>query len=77
MIYGILSHEYDIISGIFPKYLQITKKKINNTFQRKFSNLHGSIVDSLFKKSLSPIHFVKIRLYNFLGNEFIVKMYKL
>ena len=28
-------------------------------------------------KSLSPIHFVKIRLYNFLGNEFIVKMYKL
>ena len=28
-------------------------------------------------KSLSPIHFIKIRLYNFLGNEFIVKMHKL
>ena len=26
MIYGILSHEYDIISGIFPKYLKKTKK---------------------------------------------------
>ena len=33
----------------------------------------------IFKKlkSLSPIHFVKIRLSNFLGNEFLVKMYKL
>ena len=28
-------------------------------------------------KSLSPIHFVKIRLSNFLGNEFLIKMYKL
>ena len=28
-------------------------------------------------KSLGPIHFVKIRLSNFLGNEFLVKMYKL
>ena len=26
-------------------------------------------------KSLSPIHFIKIRLPNFLGNEFLVKMY--
>ena len=26
-------------------------------------------------KSLSPIHFVKIRLPNFLRNEFLVKMY--
>ena len=28
-------------------------------------------------KSLSPIHFVKIWLSNFLCNEFLVKMYKL
>ena len=28
-------------------------------------------------KSLGPIHFVKIRLSNFLGNEFLVKMYTL
>ena len=28
-------------------------------------------------KSLSPIHFVKIRLSYFIGNEFLVKMYKL
>ena len=32
---------------------------------------------AIFLKSLSPIHFVKIRLSNFLGNEFLVKMYKL
>ena len=25
----------------------------------------------------SPFHFVKIRLSNFLGNEFLVKMFKL
>ena len=35
---------------------------------------HEAVLDL---KSLSPIHFVKIRLYNFLGIEFIVKMYKL
>ena len=28
-------------------------------------------------KSLGPIHFVKIRLSNFLSNEFLVKMYTL
>ena len=28
-------------------------------------------------KSLSPIHFVIIRLSNILGNEFLVKLYKL
>ena len=26
MIYGIVSYKYDIISGIFPKYLQKIKK---------------------------------------------------
>ena len=46
MIYLILPHKYDIISGIFPKYLQKIKK-INNTFQHKFSIMHGYIVDSL------------------------------
>ena len=30
-----------------------------------------------YLKSLGPIHFVKIRLSNFLGNEFLVKMYNL
>ena len=47
MLYGFLPHKYDVINGIFPKYLQNNKKKINNTFQHKFSILHGSIVDSL------------------------------
>ena len=28
-------------------------------------------------KSLGPIHFIKIRLSNFLSNEFLVKMYTL
>ena len=45
MIYEILLHKYDIISGIFPKYPQKIKK-INNTFQHKLSILYGSIVDS-------------------------------
>ena len=35
MIYGILPHKYDIIRGIFPKYLK-NIKNINNTFQHKF-----------------------------------------
>ena len=48
MIYEILSHKYDIISGIFPKYLQMTKK-INSIFQHNFSILHGSILDSLLR----------------------------
>ena len=30
-----------------------------------------------YLKSPSPINFVKILLSNFLGNEFLVKMYKL
>ena len=41
--------------------------------------IDDSINCSLFVnlKSLSPIHFVKIPLSNFLDNEFLVKMYKL
>ena len=48
MIYGILSHKYDILSGILQTYLRMTKT-INNTFQYKVSILHDSIVDSLLK----------------------------
>ena len=48
MIYGILPHKYDIISGLFPNYLQKIKK-INNTFKHKFSIMHGFIEDSLLK----------------------------
>ena len=55
MIYGILLYSYDIISGIFPKNLQ-NIKKINNTFQHKFSLLHGSIIDSLKTFDVVEIH---------------------
>ena len=58
MIYRILSHQYDIISGIFPKYLQMTKK-INTTFQHKFSIFHGSTVDSILSVILLSTCFVK------------------
>ena len=36
-----------------------------------------SFFNILLLKSLSPINFVKFRLSNFLGNEFLVKMNKL
>ena len=38
---------------------------------------HDGLIVSNSLKSLSPIYFVKIRLSNFLGNEFLVKMHKL
>ena len=56
LIYEILPHKYDIKSGIFPKYLTKIKKKINNTFQHKFSILHGSIVDSLLRHIVGRHH---------------------
>ena len=42
----IFPNKYNIICGIFPKYLQKIKK-INNTFQHKLSILHGSTVYNL------------------------------
>ena len=61
MIYGILPHKYDIICGIFPKYLQKIKK--NQQHLHKFSILHGSIVEysvNIFKKqnNVSDISFI-------------------
>ena len=45
---------------------------------RKRSLDPSPIQDAPFQlKSLGPIHFVKIRLSNFLSNEFLVKMYTL
>ena len=41
------------------------------------ADFNTCITFQLNLKSLSPIHFVKIGLSNFLGNEFLVKMYKL
>ena len=49
----------------------------NIDFHRlKQSHMETGIASDMLK-SLSPIHFVKIRLTNFLGQEFLVKKYKL
>ena len=54
MIYRILPHKYDILGGIFPKFLQKIKK-INNTFEHKFSILHGSIVARQLMQALKHL----------------------
>ena len=49
-------------------------EKVGSTFWQKLFQVRQKICQ-IYKKSLSPIHFVKIRISNFLGNEFLVKMY--
>ena len=48
----------------------------NNVF--RYTVFTFEIINCCFDlNSLSPIHFVKIPTFKFLGNEFLVKMYKL
>ena len=60
-----------------PKLVQVPEKLQNITICQK--NHEKSLQNIIYRylKSLSPIHFVKIRLSNFSGNEFLVKMFKL
>ena len=55
MIKGILSHKYDIISGIFSKYLQMTKK----------STTPSSIIfDFAWFYRIQPLKYWSTRVYN-------------
>ena len=51
------------------------KERILDVFEYLFRYLSSDSICKL--NSLSPIHLVKLRHSNFLGNEFLVKMYKL
>ena len=62
------------VSGLVLFWIR-TVQEIPLECENKVSKLNK--ISKLILKSLSPIHFVKIQLSNFLGNEFLVKMYKL
>ena len=68
---GVQNLQHDVV--------MILGKMLNYQFNIKFdSRIIFSInILTVYLKSLSRIHFVKIRQSNFLGNEFLVKMYKL
>ena len=52
--------------------LNETKKFYEKLYKERKHEENENLLEKL--KSLSPIHFVKIRLSNFLGDEFVVKM---
>ena len=50
-------------------------RRLSTHYDKKYT-WHKTVAYCFYLKSLSPIHLVKIRLSNFLGNELLVKRYK-